>query len=54
MVWGKIDSAFIAESAHAYLKDLPKAELHLLDAGHFAVEENSVEIAKHIMRFMGK
>ena len=54
IVWGKNDPAFIAEGAKAFLKDVPEAELHLLDAGHFAMEEKPVEIAKHIMRFMAK
>jgi pimeloyl-ACP methyl ester carboxylesterase len=52
IVWGKNDPAFIAPGAEAYLRDLPDAELHLLDAGHFAVEERPVEIAKYIIRFM--
>lgn len=52
IVWGKNDPAFIAEGAKAYLKDLPEAELHLLDAGHFAVEENPVEIAQRVHAFM--
>lgn len=54
IVWGKNDPAFIAEGAKAYLKDLPNAELHLLDAGHFAVEEKPVEIAQQIHAFMDK
>jgi pimeloyl-ACP methyl ester carboxylesterase len=52
IVWGKNDPAFIAAGAEAYLRDLPKAELHLLDAGHFAVEELPVTIARHIIKFM--
>lgn len=52
IVWGEHDPAFIAAGARAYLRDLPDAELHLLDAGHFAVEEQAVEIAQHIVRFM--
>lgn len=54
IVWGKNDPAFIPAGAQAYLRDLPKAELHLIDAGHFAVEEQPVAIAKHIVRFMDK
>ena len=54
VVWGKSDPAFIAAGATAYLRDLPDAELHLIDAGHFAVEEKAVEIARHIRSFLGK
>ncbi|MEL0639320.1 alpha/beta hydrolase [Pseudoalteromonas aliena] len=54
IVWGKNDPAFIAAGAKAYLKDVPNAELHLLDSGHFSVEEKPVEIAKHIVDFMDK
>jgi pimeloyl-ACP methyl ester carboxylesterase len=52
IVWGKNDPAFIAAGAEAYLRDLPKAELHLIDAGHFAVEEQPQLVAGHILRFM--
>jgi pimeloyl-ACP methyl ester carboxylesterase len=54
IVWGKNDPAFIAAGAQAYLRDLPRAELHLIDAGHFAAEEKPVEIAKHVTDFMVK
>jgi pimeloyl-ACP methyl ester carboxylesterase len=52
IVWGKNDPAFIAAGAEAYLRDLPKAELHLIDAGHFAVEEQPQLVAAHILQFM--
>lgn len=52
LVWGKNDPVFMASGAKAYLRDVPDAELHLLDAGHFAAEEMPVEIAKHIIDFM--
>ncbi len=52
IVWGKNDPAFIAAGAQAYLRDLPQAELHLIDAGHFAVEEKAVEIAQFILHFL--
>tara|TARA_B100001123_G_scaffold448118_2_gene607929 strand:+ start:620 stop:829 length:210 start_codon:yes stop_codon:yes gene_type:complete len=51
---GKKDPVFMASGVEAYLKDLPEAELHLLDAGHFAVEEQPVEIAKHIVTILEK
>ena len=52
IVWGAKDLKFNANGAKAYLKDLPNAELHLLDAGHFAVEEKTAEIAKLIIEFL--
>jgi pimeloyl-ACP methyl ester carboxylesterase len=52
IVWGKNDPAFIAAGAEAYLRDLPKAELHLIDAGHFAVEEQPQLVAAYILQFM--
>ncbi len=52
IVWGKHDPAFISAGAQAYLRDLPDAELHLIDAGHFAVEEQPVQVAQLVTRFM--
>ncbi|MEM7202210.1 MAG: alpha/beta fold hydrolase [Planctomycetota bacterium] len=52
IVWGKNDHIFPAEGAHPYLRDLPKAELHLLDTGHFALEEDGERIAALIAEFM--
>lgn len=54
ILWGKNDPAFIADGAEAYLRDLPKAKLHLLDAGHFAAEELPVPIARHIVNFVAE
>ncbi len=54
IVWGKKDLKFNYKGAEAYLKDLPNAELHLLDAGHFAAEEKTREIAKLILNFLAK
>lgn len=53
VAWGKRDPVFTVEGAKAYLRDLPNAELHLLDAGHFAVEEKAVDVAKLIIAFLG-
>jgi pimeloyl-ACP methyl ester carboxylesterase len=53
-VWGKNDQIFIAPGAEAFKKDLPKAEVHLVDAGHFALETNLEEIAGLILPFLEK
>ena len=54
IVWGKNDPFFTVEGAQAYLRDIPKAELHLLDAGHFALEDSSEFIAQQIIRFFDR
>ena len=54
IVWGKNDVIFPAEGARAYLKDLPHAELHLLDTGHFALEDQGEEIARLMRAFLDK
>ena len=51
IVWGENDLFFTPEGARAYLRDLPEAELHMLDSGHFAVEDALDEIVVHIKRF---
>jgi len=51
IVWGKNDPFFTVEGAQAYLRDIPKAELHLLDTGHFALEDSSEFIAQQIVTF---
>jgi len=53
IVWGKNDPFFTIEGAQAYLRDIPKAELHLLDTGHFALEDSSEFIAEQIIKFFG-
>ncbi len=54
ILWGQNDPFFAVEGAKAYLTDLPKAELHLLDAGHFALEEEGVFIADRIREFFDR
>ena len=49
--WGQDDIFFSREGGDAYLKDLPQAEMHRLDSGHFAVENCLAEIASHMQRF---
>lgn len=52
ITWGGNDEIFPASGAKAYLKDLPDAELHILDTGHFALEEEGTKIASLIDRFL--
>ncbi|MEH2349750.1 MAG: alpha/beta hydrolase [Nostoc sp.] len=52
IVWGKNDYIFPPEGAHPYKRDLKDVELHLLDTGHFALEEEGDAIADHIRRFL--
>jgi pimeloyl-ACP methyl ester carboxylesterase len=52
IVWGKNDPFFTVEGAKAYQRDLPKAELILLDTGHFALEEEGDFIAERIKAFL--
>jgi pimeloyl-ACP methyl ester carboxylesterase len=54
IVWGKNDVIFPAPGAQAYLRDLPDAELHLLDTGHFALEDKGDEIAALMKDFLGR
>jgi pimeloyl-ACP methyl ester carboxylesterase len=52
--WGRHDPAFVPAGATAYKRDLPDAEVHLLDAGHFALETHADEIAARIREFLGR
>ncbi|MQY16171.1 Haloalkane dehalogenase [Streptomyces sp. RB5] len=52
ILWGTGDRIFPPAGAHAYLRDLPDAELHLFDTGHFALEESLPEIAPLIAGFL--
>lgn len=54
IAWGANDEIFPAELARAYLADLPKAELHLLDTGHFALEDSCDEIAALMLDFLNR
>ncbi len=52
IVWGKNDQIFPAEGAHPYKRDLKNLEFHLLDTGHFALEEDGDVIARYIRDFL--
>src|SRR5262245_29551014 len=53
IVWGINDPFFTVEGAKAYQRDIPNAELHLINTGHFALETHVVEIAAAMKRFLG-
>jgi pimeloyl-ACP methyl ester carboxylesterase len=54
IVWGQNDVIFPADGARPYLRDLPDAEFHLLDSGHFALEDKGDEIAGLMRDFLGR
>lgn len=52
VLWGRYDTSFVAAGAEAYRRDLPAVEIHLLDAGHFALDERVDEIAVRTLAFL--
>jgi pimeloyl-ACP methyl ester carboxylesterase len=54
IVWGKYDVFFTQAGALAYARDLPDAELHWLDTGHFALETHHAQIAVRMREFLGR
>ena len=52
IVWGKNDHIFPAEGAHPYKRDLKNVEFHLLDTGHFALEEDGEQIGRLMRQFL--
>ncbi|MFG3161172.1 alpha/beta fold hydrolase [Streptomyces sp. NPDC048232] len=53
-VWGANDEIFGPDGARAFQRDLPDAEIHLLDTGHFALESHLEEITGHIRGFLAR
>jgi pimeloyl-ACP methyl ester carboxylesterase len=54
IVWGKNDKIFPADGAHPYKRDLPEVEFHLIDTGHFALEDKADEMVPLIRDFLGR
>jgi pimeloyl-ACP methyl ester carboxylesterase len=54
IVWGKNDKIFPEAGAHPYLRDLPAAEMHILDTGHFALEDKLDVMVPLIRNFLDK
>lgn len=54
IVWGQNDPIFPAEGAHPYKRDLDTLEFHLIDTGHFALEEDLDFISAKIRDFLNR
>jgi len=54
VLWGKYDPAFIVEGAQAFKRDLPDAQIEILDAGHFAMDTRLDEIVDLTAKFLSK
>ena len=54
VLWGKHDLSFDPEEPERYRKDVPDAEIHVLNAGHFALDTKADEIAALVREFMKK
>jgi pimeloyl-ACP methyl ester carboxylesterase len=52
VIWGKHDLSFDPGEPERYRKDVPNAEVHVLDAGHFALDTKADEIAAIVSRFV--
>ena len=52
MIWGKYDLSFDPGEPERYRKDVPNADVHILDAGHFALNTAADEIAELVRSFM--
>jgi len=53
-VWGKNDAFFLPPGAEAFKRDIPDAEVHFFDTGHFALETHAREIAAAMREFLGR
>jgi pimeloyl-ACP methyl ester carboxylesterase len=52
VLWEKCDLTFERSEPEAYHRDVPKAQMHVLDAGHFALDTAAEEIADLVRRFI--
>jgi pimeloyl-ACP methyl ester carboxylesterase len=54
VIWGKYDPSFAVDGASAYVTDVPKAEVHILNAGHFALDQATDQIASLVRDFLDR
>jgi len=52
VIWGKYEASFDPSEPEAYRRDVPQAELHIVDGGHFALDTTADEIAAVLDEFM--
>jgi len=53
IIWGKYDAFFSVDEAHCYKRDLPGAQVHIVNGGHMALETNFDEVLKLMINFLG-
>jgi pimeloyl-ACP methyl ester carboxylesterase len=53
VIWGKYEASFDPSEPEAYRRDVPKAEVHIVDGGHFALDTAADEIAAWVRDFVG-
>ena len=54
VLWGRYDPSFIVPGAENYRRDVPAAEVHILDAGHFALDEATNAVTRLTREFLGR
>jgi pimeloyl-ACP methyl ester carboxylesterase len=54
VMWGRYDPSFLVPGALAYARDIPDAEIHILDAGHFALDEQADKVAQLTRDFLAR
>lgn len=54
IIWGAKDEIFPTEGARPYLRDVPGAEFHLIDAGHFALESKADQMVPLMLDFLAR
>jgi pimeloyl-ACP methyl ester carboxylesterase len=52
VIWGKYDLSLDISEPEAYRRDVPNAQIHVLDAGHFALDTKAEESASLVREFM--
>jgi pimeloyl-ACP methyl ester carboxylesterase len=54
VIWGKYEASFDPSELEAYRRDVPQAEVHIVDGGHFALDTAADEIADLVGQFIGR